>query len=392
MRTLFLAILLLLSGWVEAQQLSVKSFRKLENDLSARGSEGRTDQNGDRCAIIKIVTTERNFVFEPDALGTMGTEQKTGEIWLYVPYGAKRLTIKHPVYGILRDYMYTEQIDKACVYELVLNTTRVLVAPETSRRWKEDDVDFSSLPQLNYNFQTSPFIVGDQAYVLFTLRKTSASYTKSIHAKDEEQSRFLGRTVRKYYHIKAHKETVSVAGFYKYDFLLKKWLDCTPPPYRTYTVEISENPSFSLGRSGSDFGLEAIGNFIFTLKRDYVYHPPFDKWLTVPTTFEQSYLVRDKIIKCSADENSMYLIHIYNPAENSLVLAEAIPQKKGFISKISVVADQVYFVISPENRKKIALTQVYLIDLDQEKVEEISEKNVSFFYKVLETSADGYKL
>ena len=97
-----LGILLLIIGFVsEAQRLSVQSFRKLENDLSARGSEGRTDQNGDRCAIIKIVTTERNFVFEPDALGTMGTEQKTGEIWLYVPYGAKRLTIKHPVYGML---------------------------------------------------------------------------------------------------------------------------------------------------------------------------------------------------------------------------------------------------------------------------------------------------
>ena len=71
-----LGILLLIIGFVsEAQRLSVQSFRKLENDLSARGSEGRTDQNGDRCAIIKIVTTERNFVFEPDALGTMGTEQ-----------------------------------------------------------------------------------------------------------------------------------------------------------------------------------------------------------------------------------------------------------------------------------------------------------------------------
>ena len=69
MRTFFLAILLLLSGWVEAHQLSVKSFRKLENDLSARGSEGRTDQNGDKCAIIKVVTNEKAFVFAPDALG-----------------------------------------------------------------------------------------------------------------------------------------------------------------------------------------------------------------------------------------------------------------------------------------------------------------------------------
>ena len=137
MRTLFLAILLLLSGWVEAQQLSVKSFRKLENDLSARGSEGRTDQNGDRCAIIKIVTTESGFDFDPDALGSMGSIQKKGEIWLYVPYGARRLTMRHAQLGMLRDYAYPERIEKACVYELVLTTGRVrtVVEEEIGGQW-----------------------------------------------------------------------------------------------------------------------------------------------------------------------------------------------------------------------------------------------------------------
>ena len=137
MRTLFLAILLLLSGWVEAQQLSVKSFRKLENDLSARGSEGRMDQNGDKCAIIKVVTNEKGFVFEPDALGLVGSVGKTSEIWLYVPYGAKRLTIKHPELGMLRDYAYPERIEKACVYELVLTTGRVrtVVEEEIGGQW-----------------------------------------------------------------------------------------------------------------------------------------------------------------------------------------------------------------------------------------------------------------
>ncbi|CCZ80307.1 putative uncharacterized protein [Odoribacter laneus CAG:561] len=96
MKLLIEIILLLSISVVEAQQLSVKSFQKLENDLSARGSEGRTDQNGDRCAIIKVVTNEKGFVFEPDALGLVGSVDKTSEIWLYVPYGAKRLTIKHP--------------------------------------------------------------------------------------------------------------------------------------------------------------------------------------------------------------------------------------------------------------------------------------------------------
>lgn len=137
MRIVILTFILLLSGWVEAQQISVKSFRKLENDLSARGKEGRTDQNGDKCAIIKVVTTESGFVFEPDALGLAGSVRKTGEIWLYVPYGARRLTVKHDKLGILRDYLYPERIEKACVYELVLTTGRIvtIVEEEISGQW-----------------------------------------------------------------------------------------------------------------------------------------------------------------------------------------------------------------------------------------------------------------
>ena len=79
MKFLLFVILVMSVSLAEAQQLSVKSFRKLENDLSARGSEGRTDQNGDKCAIIKVVTNEKGFVFEPDALGLVGSVGKTSE-------------------------------------------------------------------------------------------------------------------------------------------------------------------------------------------------------------------------------------------------------------------------------------------------------------------------
>ena len=137
MKTLFFVLLLLIPGLLEAQQLSVKSFQRLENDLSARGSEGRVDQNGDKCAIIKIVTTETGFDFDPDALGSMGSIQKKGEIWLYVPYGARRLTIRHAQLGVLRNYEYPERIEKACVYELVLTAGRVktIIEEEVGGQW-----------------------------------------------------------------------------------------------------------------------------------------------------------------------------------------------------------------------------------------------------------------
>lgn len=124
MKYLLLFVFLSFGEMGMAQQISVLSFKKLENDLSARGNDGRVDQNGDKCAIIKVVTNETGFVFEPDALGIVGAVQKTGEIWLYVPYGARHLTIKHPHMRMLRNYVYPEWIGKACVYELVVDKVR----------------------------------------------------------------------------------------------------------------------------------------------------------------------------------------------------------------------------------------------------------------------------
>lgn len=126
------SIFLLLSVFVFnlSAEISVKSFRKLDNDMTARIDAPKKDQNGDVCAIIKVVTTQSGFLWEPDGLGIMSQENKGGEYWLYVPYGAKRLTIKHPQLGVLRDYMYTMPIEKACVYEMVMTTGKVITTVE----------------------------------------------------------------------------------------------------------------------------------------------------------------------------------------------------------------------------------------------------------------------
>jgi uncharacterized protein (TIGR02145 family) len=108
-------------------ELNVKSFRKLESDMTARIEAPKLDQNGEYCAIIKVVTDQTGFVWESDGLGIVAAEPKIGEYWLYVPFGAKRLTVKHAQLGILRDYMYTLPIEKSTVYELVLSSGKVIV-------------------------------------------------------------------------------------------------------------------------------------------------------------------------------------------------------------------------------------------------------------------------
>ncbi len=119
------AILLFLSLTIFAQKISVKSFGELPSDMEARVANPVTDQNGDKCALIKVVTTQRGFEFEGGTLGIMKTLQKTGEIWVYVPKGAKKITIKHSKLGVLRNYLYPVRINEAVVYEMVLTTAEV---------------------------------------------------------------------------------------------------------------------------------------------------------------------------------------------------------------------------------------------------------------------------
>ena len=120
----------------EAQQISVQSFRKLENDLSAR-TEKRLDQNGDVCALVKVVAPEQGFYFDGDGNGIVAVERKIGEYWVYIPYGSRYLTVKHDKLGVLRAYAYPERIEKACVYEMVLTTGRVktIVEEEIGGQW-----------------------------------------------------------------------------------------------------------------------------------------------------------------------------------------------------------------------------------------------------------------
>lgn len=103
----------------EAQnKIQVTSFNRMETDVTARITAPQRDQNGEVCALIRIVTTEKGLMFEPDALGIVSRENKPGEIWLYIPRGARRISIMHDKFGVLRNYFYPDIIEKATVYEM----------------------------------------------------------------------------------------------------------------------------------------------------------------------------------------------------------------------------------------------------------------------------------
>ena len=100
---------------VSAQRFSVASFRQLPNDVSAFIDPVR-DLNDEDCGLVKVIASE-DFAFSTP-LGIVKRVDKVGEIWLYLPRGSKKITIKHPEWGVLRDYVFTGKIDSHMTYEL----------------------------------------------------------------------------------------------------------------------------------------------------------------------------------------------------------------------------------------------------------------------------------
>ena len=111
-----------------AQSLTVQSFRMDEKDLTANTAGTIVmDQNGQKCALIKVETTQTGFSFDAGSLGVAKTEQKVGEIWVYVPEGVKRITISHQQFGVLRDYDLGQTLKRAKTY------IQVKTAPKTQK-------------------------------------------------------------------------------------------------------------------------------------------------------------------------------------------------------------------------------------------------------------------
>ena len=103
-----------------SQDMAVADFSLDETDLTAN-LDGTTkyDQNGEKCALIKIFTTATGLTFDVGSLGVVEIIQKPGEIWLYVPHGVRRITINHPQLGMC-DYTFPTSIVKARTYRMRL--------------------------------------------------------------------------------------------------------------------------------------------------------------------------------------------------------------------------------------------------------------------------------
>lgn len=122
--TLLLFMLCLVA---HAQGIAVSSFTLNESDLTANQQGTMVfDQNGNKCALIRIQTTQKGFSFDVGSLGiTKVDDNKTGEIWVYVPAGVRKIDIRHPQLGSLLGYVFPVSITAARTYVMQLTTGTV---------------------------------------------------------------------------------------------------------------------------------------------------------------------------------------------------------------------------------------------------------------------------
>ena len=126
-RMMIFLLLMLTSLVTNAQGIAVEKFEAAPEDLTAnlKGTQV-LDQNGDVCALIRIQTTQKGFTFDVGALGITKTDDnKTAEVWVYVPSGVKRISIRHPQLGSLINYYFPIEIQGARTYRMYLTTGQV---------------------------------------------------------------------------------------------------------------------------------------------------------------------------------------------------------------------------------------------------------------------------
>lgn len=149
-----LLILILLRCITVSAQIRISDFKQSYSDGAA--ADVRTsvaDPDGQPCAVLKLETKQNGWTFDVGLAGIIDTRYTDGLIWIYVPASARKLTVAHSEYGVLRDWSFPVSLEPGRTYTMKLSyerprqasqpqrharmsapTTRTGVSPSASRR------------------------------------------------------------------------------------------------------------------------------------------------------------------------------------------------------------------------------------------------------------------
>lgn len=119
--------LISIAAYGEKAKMNIASFGIDEADQTANITPtAKDDDNGERCALIKINTTQRGFRFDVGMLGITEVQEQNiehpSQIWLYVPHDVMKITIQHPMLGIIKDYDLGTRLKEGRTYVMDLTS------------------------------------------------------------------------------------------------------------------------------------------------------------------------------------------------------------------------------------------------------------------------------
>ena len=189
--------------WGQNGEMSVKEFYLVPTDLTANIQGTMVyDQNDNVCALIKLPTTDDGFTFDVGVLGVSDVKRVGGEIWIYVPFGVRKITITHATYGSINDYPFPSALEKGRTYILRLNLPKVERKYDEQRRQKmvlqvdppTATVRVNGMPQ---NYSASGRYEGDYQLGLYDITVLHDEYhTQEIAVNLNDESATLNQQIR----------------------------------------------------------------------------------------------------------------------------------------------------------------------------------------------------
>ena len=168
---------------MEAQDISITDFYLAENDLTANGRNAVLDQNGDKCALIRVQTTQKGFQFDVGSAGITKIEDNhVGEVWLWVPYGIKHISIRHQQLGSLPNYNFPITIQKARTYIMKITHDQVFITNYDDTKKQKLSIKITPsnatlfLNGMSIDLNAKGEAIREMAYGIFTYKVEAEGY------------------------------------------------------------------------------------------------------------------------------------------------------------------------------------------------------------------------
>ena len=121
-RVLASALLLvaIASGAFAQKEIKILDFQIDPNDMEAQVHNPRTDNDGNLAALIKVSQNIPDLTADVGSLGLVGNidYSHTGQTWIYVPKGVRRITLLSNEYGSADAYSFPVAIESGKVYKM----------------------------------------------------------------------------------------------------------------------------------------------------------------------------------------------------------------------------------------------------------------------------------